>query len=424
MLLLEARIKKTFPGFKLAVSFTIKQEILSLVGPSGSGKSLTLQCISGLMNPDEGYLQVNGQVLFDAAAGINVPPQKRKVGYVFQNYALFPHLTVFENIAFGLAGWERREIAARVDYLLEKMHLGGFKNRYPRQLSGGQQQRVALARALAPEPEILLLDEPFSALDTQVRGQLEREILALHQFYQGHIIFVSHNLEEAYRLSSQIAAYEAGRILQLGPKDKLINAPANTAVAKLTGAKNLAEGVIHELDGAKAVVLVPAWQKKLQVRLPRPENYRPNQKVIVGIRPEYIRIRNGFSENSASAFSPDNRPVQAIQESSRQQPVNILHNSPPQQPWAAPDDSPLKNQNASSQQQPSPLQQSSPQSLAALVVEAVDGVTSYTYRLRLKNGSAQDFHLEAEVSKLTAPWLPAGETCYLQLPAERIFVCR
>ena len=454
MLLLEARIKKTLPGFKLAISFTIKQEILSLVGPSGSGKSLTLQCISGLMNPDEGYLQVNGQVLFDSAAGINVPPQKRKVGYVFQNYALFPHLTVFENIAFGLAGWERREIAARVDYLLEKMRLGGFKNRYPRQLSGGQQQRVALARALAPEPEILLLDEPFSALDTQVRGKLEREILTLHQFYQGHIIFVSHNLEEAYRLSSRIAVYEAGRILQLGPKNELINAPANPTVAKLTGAKNLAGGVIHELDGAKATVLVPAWQEKLQVRLPRPENYRLKQKVIVGIRPEYIRIRNGLAENSASTFSPDNRPVRANQETPPQQPASILHNSPPQQPWGAPDEpsaqslsdpneaypktapdnlsswavhkSPLKNQNASSQQQsPSPLQQSSPQSFwAALVVEAVDGVTSYTYRLRLKNGSAQDFHLEAEVSKLTAPWLPAGETCYLQLPAERIFVCR
>jgi len=377
--LLEVKIKKTFPGFKLTVAFAINQEILSLVGPSGSGKSLTLQCISGLMNPDEGYLQVNGKVLLDTAAGINVPPQKRKVGYVFQNYALFPHLTVFENIAFGLAAWERRKVVARVAYLLEKMRLSDYKDRYPHQLSGGQQQRVALARALAPEPEILLLDEPFSALDTQVRGELEREILALHQFYRGHIIFVSHNLDEAYRLGSQIAVYEAGQILQLGYKKKLINAPANQTVAKLTGTRNLVEGIIRNINGAKAEVMVPAWQEKLQVNMLHPEKYYPNQKVIIGIRPEYIRISNCFPESVSRPNGPGNRSIQAIHES----PAQLL---------------------------------------AAQVVEAVDGVTSYTYRLRLKNGSAQEFHLEADVSKLTAPWIPAGKTCYLHLPSERVFL--
>ena len=183
--MLEVKIKKTFPGFKLTVAFAINQEILSLVGPSGSGKSLTLQCISGLMNPDEGYLQVNGKVLLDTAAGINVPPQKRKVGYVFQNYALFPHLTVFENIAFGLAAWERRKVVARVAYLLEKMRLSDYKDRYPHQLRG-QQQRVALAGPCAGTG-ILLLDEPFSALDTQVRGVGE-EILA-HTNFIGAILF-------------------------------------------------------------------------------------------------------------------------------------------------------------------------------------------------------------------------------------------
>lgn len=356
----QVRINKTLPGFSLKVSFSINREILSIVGPSGSGKSLTLQCISGLISPDEGYINVNGRVLYDSRSGLDLPPQKRKIGYVFQNYALFPHLTVSDNIAFGISNLNRTEIETRVCYLLKKMHLIDFKDRYPRHLSGGQQQRVALARALAPEPEILLLDEPFSALDTQVRGELERELLALHQFYRGNIIFVSHNLDEAYRLSSQIAVYEAGRILQLGPKNDLINTPADKTVARLTGARNLAEGVIENIDDARATVtvLVTEWNKRLQINLSSSDKYRQNQKITVGIRPEYIRIEERSSGNI----------------------------------------------------------------LQATVTEAVDGVSSYTYRFRIENGSEKDFHLEAEVSKLAAPFIPAGETCCLQLPSDRIFV--
>ncbi|HHX87075.1 MAG TPA: ABC transporter ATP-binding protein [Firmicutes bacterium] len=354
----QVRIKKTLPGFNLEVAFLINQEILSLVGPSGSGKSLTLQCISGLMNPDEGYINVNGRVLFDSQTGINLPPQKRKIGYVFQNYALFPHLTVYENVAFGISSLSRTEIDSRVVYLLDKMRLSDFKHRYPGNLSGGQQQRVALARALAPEPEILLLDEPFSALDTQVRGRLERELLAIHQFYKGNIIFVSHNLEEAYRLSSQIAVYQSGQILQLGPKNNLINAPASKAVAKLTGARNLAGGVIEIIDNLKATVLVPEWSQRLQVSLNCSHNFCQNQKVTVGIRPEYIRLQELFTENS----------------------------------------------------------------LRATVAEVVDGVTSYTYRFKVENGLDKEFHLEAEASKLVAPRITAGEACFLQLPPDRLFI--
>lgn len=354
----EVRIKKVLPGFNLEVSFSIDQEILSIVGPSGSGKSLTLQCISGLMSPDEGYIDVNGRVLYDSRSGVNLPPQKRKVGYVFQNYALFPHLTVFDNIAFGISGLNRTEIEGRVSYLLEKMRLGDFRGRYPRSLSGGQQQRVALARALAPEPEILLLDEPFSALDTQVRGELERELLAIHHFYKGNIIFVSHNLDEAYRLSSQIAVYEAGRILQLGPKNNLINAPASKTVARLTGVRNLAEGVIENMADGQAAVLVTEWNERFKINLASSNKYRRNQKITVGIRPEYIRLAERSSGNM----------------------------------------------------------------LKATVVEAVDGVSSYTYRFRVDNGLEKDFHLEAEVSKLAAPYIPAGETCRLQLPSNRLFI--
>lgn len=356
--MLEVEIKKVFPGFSLEISFSINQEILSIVGPSGSGKSLTLQCISGLMVPDEGYINVNGNLLYDSRNGLNLPPQKRKIGYVFQNYALFPHLKVYDNVAFGISNLNRQHIDERVTYLLEKMRLGEFRDRYPRYLSGGQQQRVALARALAPEPEILLLDEPFSALDTQVRGELEREILAIHNFYKGNIVFVSHNLEEAYRLSSQIAVYEAGRILQLGPKDTLINAPANETVAALTGAKNLARGVVESVGESGITVLVTEWNERFQVSPGSNNSYSPDQEITVGIRPEYIRVEDRPCENM----------------------------------------------------------------LRATVVEAVDGVSSYTYRFRVPKGLDKEFHLEAEVSKLAAPYIPAGGTCCLQLPANRLFI--
>ncbi len=356
--MLDVNINKALPGFSLKVSFSINREILSIVGPSGSGKSLTLQCISGLMNPDQGYININDRTLYDSRCGFNLPPQKRKIGYVFQNYALFPHLTVFNNVAFGISGLDRAATRARVSYLLGKMRLNDFSDRFPRHLSGGQQQRVALARALAPEPEILLLDEPFSALDTQVRRQLEQEILTLHQFYQGNIIFVSHNLEEAYRLGSQIAVYKAGRILQLAPKDILINAPANKTVATLTGTKNLLEGVIERLEDSRADVFVNEWNKRLKISLSSPDRYHQNQKVIVGIRPEYIRIGENFGENK----------------------------------------------------------------LKATVVEAVDGISSYTYRFRVENSPGNSSHLEAEVSKLAAPYLPAGEKCRLQLPVKRVFI--
>lgn len=354
----EVRIKKTLPGFSLKVSFFINQEILSIVGPSGSGKSMTLQCISGLMKPDEGYINVNGRVLYDSENRLNIPPQERKIGYVFQNYALFPHLTVYDNVAFGISRQERTRMDDRVCYLLDKMHLSGYKHRYPRQLSGGQQQRVALARALAPEPEILLLDEPFSALDTQVRGELERELLSIHEFYKGSIIFVSHNLDEAYRLSSQIAVYNAGRILQLAPKNDLINAPANRTVAQLTGARNLAEGVIENIEDGRAAVMVEEWNERFQIGLPSTHEYRLNQKVTIGIRPEYIQI----------------------EEPSLGNPLRVT------------------------------------------VVEAVDGVSSYSYCFRVTEGSKKDYHLEAEVCKTTAPFIPAGETCCLQLPSNRIFI--
>jgi molybdate transport system ATP-binding protein len=184
--LLEIRLKKSLPGFRLDVAFSVGSEVLAILGPSGSGKTMTLQCIAGLVCPDEGYIRLNNKVLLDSTAGVCLPPRMRKVGFVFQNYALFPHLTVKENVAFGIRNLHCPEGATRVAHWLEKMNISGLDNRYPRQLSAGQQQRVALARALAAEPEILLLDEPFSALDTQVKERLELELANLQSYYRGN----------------------------------------------------------------------------------------------------------------------------------------------------------------------------------------------------------------------------------------------
>ncbi|HAS28470.1 MAG TPA: hypothetical protein DCR59_04855, partial [Dehalococcoidia bacterium] len=163
--MLKIEAKKELPGFNLDVRLTAESGILAILGPSGSGKTMTLQSVAGLMKPDKGYVEVNGRVLFDSENKINLPVQKRKVGFVFQHYALFPHLNVWDNIAYGLKDVPKDEIRVKIKQLLENMNINGLEGRYPRQLSAGQQQRVAIARALAPEPDVLLLDEPFSALD-------------------------------------------------------------------------------------------------------------------------------------------------------------------------------------------------------------------------------------------------------------------
>ena len=171
--MLEVNIKRSLPGFTLSVNFSINQEILAILGPSGSGKTMTLQCIAGLLRPDEGLIKLNNKTLLDTRNHVSLKPRARGVGFVFQNYALFPHYTVEDNIAYGMSQLPKDYVKTRVGELMDKMHLTGLGHRFPRQLSAGQQQRVALARAIAPEPELLLLDEPFSALDSQVKERLE-----------------------------------------------------------------------------------------------------------------------------------------------------------------------------------------------------------------------------------------------------------
>jgi ABC-type sulfate/molybdate transport systems ATPase subunit len=248
-------IKKKLPGFQLNVKLTSEKDIIGILGASGSGKSMLLRCISGLVNPDEGKIIINGKTFFDSQSKINMLPRERKVGFLFQNYALFPHLTIWENISFGLDGLSKSDKDGKVTELMERFHLKNMENRYPSQISGGQQQRVALARAIAIEPEILLLDEPFSALDDHLRNHMIKEMSESLKAFQGNTLFVTHNMEEAYHLCDRIAVLNAGSVEAFDLKQKLFQSPVSLETAKITGCKNISEAV----KKSEYSIEIPAW---------------------------------------------------------------------------------------------------------------------------------------------------------------------
>ena len=285
-------IFKPLSGFALDVGFDIGPEVLGILGASGSGKSMTLRCIAGLETPSCGKIAVNGKVLFDSEAGINVPSKDRKIGFLFQNYALFPHLTVAENIAFGLQHLSESEKKIRVKEQLVSVQMSGMENRYPHELSGGQQQRVALARAIAPAPDLLLLDEPFSALDTHLRSQLERELMQTLANYRGITLFVSHNLEEVYRVCKNLLVLAEGRAIAFDTKEHIFDRPRNFTVAQLTGCKNFcAAGAI-----AETVVEAIDWGCNLTVVEPLPKSL-----VFVGIRAHQLNFVSGCDRQNTFA---------------------------------------------------------------------------------------------------------------------------
>ncbi|MGB8451886.1 MAG: sulfate/molybdate ABC transporter ATP-binding protein [Anaerocolumna sp.] len=235
---LSVDIKKKFKGFSLDVKLSMDKERMGLLGASGCGKSMTLKCIAGIEKPDEGSIILNDRVLFDSQKKIDLSPQQRKVGYLFQNYALFPNMTVEENIGCGLKGnWKDKK--PRVDQMIELLHLKELGKRYPMQLSGGQQQRVALARILAYEPDVLMLDEPFSALDAYLKENLQQELLAVLKEYHGDTIIVSHNRDEIYSLCEKISIIDSGNLVLTGNTTDIFQNPVKLAAARLTGCKNI-----------------------------------------------------------------------------------------------------------------------------------------------------------------------------------------
>lgn len=238
---LSVDIRKRLGAFSLDVSFTSDDatETLALLGASGSGKSVTLKCIAGTERPDEGRIVLNERVLFDSAAGVDVSVQERRVGYLFQNYALFPTMTVEQNVAAGVRSGSRAERLARAHEQVRAFRLDGLERHRPAQLSGGQQQRCALARIMANEPELLLLDEPFSALDGYLRWQLELELADTLRAFPGGVVFVSHNRDEVYRMCDRVCVLTNGHSGRTVPTRELFDAPATLAEAVMSGCKNV-----------------------------------------------------------------------------------------------------------------------------------------------------------------------------------------
>ena len=233
-------IEKKLGSFTLSMKLDAGEETLALLGASGCGKSMTLKCIAGIERPDRGRIVVDGVTFFDSEKGVDLTPQERRIGYLFQNYALFPNMTVWQNVMCG-AVREKNKIRrrARAEEILESFGLKELKNRYPAQLSGGQQQRVALARILVSEPRILLLDEPFSALDSHLRFRLEQEVRAVTRSFGKTVVLVSHDRDEVFRMADQVAILKDGRVEDQGVKKDVFRRPKTVSAAILTGCKNI-----------------------------------------------------------------------------------------------------------------------------------------------------------------------------------------
>lgn len=248
----KVEIRRKLDSFRLDICFQSDSRRIGILGASGCGKSMTLKSIAGIETPDEGHIEVEGRTLFDKAGKINLKPQKRNVGYLFQNYALFPTMTVEKNIAAGLKG-DKQETETRVKEMVEKFQLNGLEKRLPGQLSGGQQQRVALARIMAYEPDVILLDEPFSALDMHLKDQLQQQLIRMLEGYEGTVIMVSHNRDEVYRFSEELLIIDQGSIAAAGRTEEIFANPVSREAARLTGCKNLSRAVRRDAHTVEAV---------------------------------------------------------------------------------------------------------------------------------------------------------------------------
>ena len=288
--MLSLALFKQLPGFALDVAWDADEAVVALFGASGAGKTLTLQCLAGLVRPDRGRVVVDAVTLFDSARGIDVPTRQRRLGYVFQGYALFPHLSVADNVGFGLRDRPRAERRRRSAEVLERLGLADLAGRRPRELSGGQQQRVALGRALAVDPELLLLDEPLSALDAPLRRQVRADLIETVREWGKATVLVTHDLAEAFQLADRIVIYDAGRVAQAGPKSDLLSRPASAEVARLLGMRNILRGTVVK---ATPEVIELTWQGRVLEAINSPaRRYLPaaGTEVAFFVRPEHVRL--------------------------------------------------------------------------------------------------------------------------------------
>jgi len=277
-------IARRLHDLDLRVQLEVGQEILVLFGPSGAGKTSTLNAVAGLLAPDSGEILLGNEVLFRKGlpgGPVHVPARRRGIGYVFQQYALFPHLTALDNVGFGL----RRGARERAAELLRGLGLEHLADRYPHELSGGQQQRVALARALAPGPRLLLLDEPFSALDIAVRESLQRDLRRLQAERRLPVLYVTHRLEDAFAVGHRLAVMREGSVEQVGSIDEVARLPSNRQVARIVGLRNLFQALVA---GSTAEALLLDWDG-LRLEAP-PAPLPPGTAVTAYIRPEEVKV--------------------------------------------------------------------------------------------------------------------------------------
>lgn len=290
-------IEKHLPTFDLNVKVNQDKGVLGFLGASGSGKSLTLKTIAGLDKPTKGKIIVDGTEFYNSDSKINLSPQKRQVGFLFQNYALFPNMTVSENIQIGLGSLNKsKKIKLSKEYI-ERLDLDGLEKHYPWQLSGGQQQRVALARALVISPKILLLDEPFSALDHHLRHSMEKELMSILKDYNGNVIFVTHDIEEAFRVCDNIVVFDKGTALNNRNKIDLFKSPKSYAEAKLTGCKNLSPAKLSSSNK----IYAESWGYEYTINALHTDNIN-----YVGIRAHHIELANSDDEINSYSFIVEN----------------------------------------------------------------------------------------------------------------------
>ena len=318
---LAIEIEKHFHEFTLQINCDCKDSSIGILGASGAGKSMLLRCIAGIEKPDTGKIILNGKVLFDANQGINLPSRDRHVGFLFQNYALFPHLTVAKNIGFSLP--KHISITKKNQCITEQLlsiEMQGLGDRYPHQLSGGQQQRVALARALITQPDILLLDEPFSALDTHLRSQMERELISVLSNYQGITLFVTHNINEAYRICQNLMILERGKVIAYGEKSDICDRPTSIEAARLTGCKNFSRA---EKIGDRTVKALD-WNCTLEL------------DILASSCPDSVGIRaHHLVFSTSSPHAPNTFPCWLVRTSETPHFVTlyIKLNYPPEHDW-------------------------------------------------------------------------------------------
>ena len=289
---LYADIHKRIGEFELAVLIDSDASRIAILGASGSGKSMTLRSIAGIEDVDSGRIEVDGRVLFDSDKRVDLRPQKRNVGYMFQNYALFPTMTVMQNVMAGLRGRSEENKALASD-MLRRFNMSGYENRLPGELSGGQQQRVALARIMVTEPELILLDEPFSALDGYLRDHMQVEMMEMLKDYHGQVVMVSHNRDELYRFSEELFVIKDGGVLRHDETRAVFRDPKKVDVARLTGCKNFSDAIVRDPHTIEAV----KWGITLHLDQEIPEGIHH-----IGYRAHYFEPVWGEREENCIKF--------------------------------------------------------------------------------------------------------------------------